>query len=72
MENPAWLTPAVEYYGDLKELPDLTPAQRQQHFIVPALNLNLLPRLELNLGVGIGLTRASNGTFVKSIIGWEF
>lgn len=67
-----WLTPAVEYYGELKELEDLGRVQRQQHFIVPALNLNLLPRLELNLGVGIGLTRNSNGTFVKSIIGWEF
>ncbi|MGO9267422.1 MAG: hypothetical protein ACLQBA_21510 [Candidatus Binataceae bacterium] len=68
-----WLTPAVEYYGDmgaaLEELPGI---KDQQHFIVPTLNFNLLPQLELNMGVGFGLTRASNGTFIKSIIGWEF
>jgi hypothetical protein len=26
----------------------------------------------LNVGVGIGLTHASNGTFVKGIVGWTF
>jgi hypothetical protein len=67
-----WLTPAVEYYGDIGALERLPGVQHQQHFIVPALNLPLVPRLELNLGVGIGLTRASNGTFIKSIVGWEF
>jgi hypothetical protein len=44
----------------------------QQHYIVPALNFYLLPQLELNLGVGIGLTAASNGIFLKSIVGWTF
>jgi hypothetical protein len=67
-----WLSPALEYYGDMGALEHLPAVQSQQHFIVPALNLPLLPRLELNLGVGIGLTRASNGTFLKSIVGWQF
>jgi hypothetical protein len=67
-----WLSPAVEYYGDLGPIRSLPGVQHQQHFIVPALNFDLLPQMELNLGVGIGLTRASNGTFVKSIIGWSF
>jgi hypothetical protein len=68
-----WVTPAIEYYGDLgASLEELPAVQDQQHFIVPALNFNLLPRLELNVGVGFGITRASNGTFVKSIIGWAF
>jgi hypothetical protein len=31
-----------------------------------------MPKLELNLGVGFGLTRASNGVFLKSIVGWSF
>ena len=67
-----WLSPAVEYYGDMGALSHLPGIERQQHFIVPALNFNLIDRMELNLGVGFGLTRASNGTFVKSIVGWTF
>ena len=67
-----WLSPAVEYYGDMGALSGLPGVQSQQHFIVPALNFDLLGQLEMNLGVGIGLTRASNGTFVKSILGWTF
>ncbi|HYL58222.1 MAG TPA: hypothetical protein VEU51_05085 [Candidatus Acidoferrales bacterium] len=67
-----WITPAVEYYGDVGPLQVIPGAQRQQHFIVPAANLHLLPQLELNLGVGIGLTRTSNGLFLKSIVGWTF
>jgi len=50
----------------------LEKVQDQQHFIMPALNFHFLPQLELNLGVGIGVTRASNGIFLKSIVGWEF
>ncbi|HZP45509.1 MAG TPA: hypothetical protein VFB15_07655 [Candidatus Binataceae bacterium] len=67
-----WLDPGVEYYGDMSQITHLPAVEAQQHFIVPALNFDLLPRLELNLGVGFGLTRASNGTFIKSIVGWQF
>ena len=68
-----WLTPAVEYYGDLgASLTDLPSIRNQQHFIVPTLNFNFLPQLELNAGAGFGLTRASNGTFLKAIVGWDF
>jgi hypothetical protein len=68
----AWLEPGLEYYGDLGPLAEMPSVQQQQHFIVPALNFLLIPRLELNLGVGVGLTRASNGLFLKSIVGWTF
>jgi hypothetical protein len=67
-----WLSPAVEYYGDMGSIQPLAKVQEQQHFIVPALNFDFLPQLELNLGVGIGVTRASNGIFLKSIVGWTF
>jgi hypothetical protein len=68
----SWLSPAVEYYGDIGALEAVPGVQEQQHFIVPAVNLDLDPRLEINLGVGFGLTRASNGVFLKSIFGWTF
>ncbi len=67
-----WLSPAVEYYGDMGAIEQLPALQSQQHFIVPAVNLDLDPRLEINLGVGFGLTRASNGVIIKSIFGWTF
>jgi hypothetical protein len=67
-----WMTPAVEYYSDLGPIESLPSVQNQQHFVVPAINLNLAEDLELNFGVGVGLTRASNGVFVKSIVGWTF
>jgi hypothetical protein len=52
-----WLSPAVEYYGDMGAVSDLPGVKHQ---------------LELNLGVGFGLTDASNATFVKTIVGWTF
>jgi hypothetical protein len=67
-----WLAPALEYYGDMGAIAHFPKMQDQQHFLVPTLNFFLLPRLELNAGVGFGLTRASNGTFLKAIIGWDF
>jgi hypothetical protein len=68
----SWVSPAIEYYGDMGALAHLPDVQYQQHFLVPAVNLELDPRLEINLGVGFGLTRASNGVFLKSILGWTF
>jgi hypothetical protein len=67
-----WVTPALEYYGDMGALEAMPGVQKQQHFVVPAANLNIIDRLELNFGVGFGLTRASNGVFLKSIVGCEF
>jgi hypothetical protein len=67
-----WVAPGVEYYGDMGPVSNIPSVQRQQHFIVPALNFDFIPQLELNLGVGVGLTRTSNGLFLKSIIGWDF
>jgi hypothetical protein len=67
-----WLTPALEYYGDLGALRHFPACQHQQHFLVPTLILDLLPPLEINFGVGVGLTQASSGIFLKSIIGWTF
>jgi hypothetical protein len=67
-----WVAPALEYYGDMGSIQPLAKVQEQQHFVVPTLNFYLIPQLELNLGVGIGVTRASNGVFLKSIVGWTF
>jgi hypothetical protein len=67
-----WLQPRLEYWGDTGPLSPLASLPEQQHFIAPGFNLMLTPPLEINFGVGIGMTRASNGVFVKSTIGWQF
>jgi hypothetical protein len=67
-----WVSPALEYYGDMGPVQPLEKIQEQQHFIVPALSFYFIPQLELNLGVGLGVTRASDGVFLKSIVGWTF
>ena len=67
-----WFVPAIEYYGDMGPIQPLPSLQAQQHFIVPAVNFDFMPQLELNFGVGVGLTRASDGVFIKSIVGWTF
>ena len=67
-----WLSPALEYYGDLGPLSDLPGAPHQQHFLVPAVNLEFADHGALNLGVGFGLTQASDATLLKAIVGWTF
>ena len=37
-----WLSPAVEYYGDMGSIQPLAKVQEQQHFIVPALNFDFI------------------------------
>jgi hypothetical protein len=32
----------------------------------------LIPQRELNFGVGVNITRASNGVILKSIVAWTF
>jgi hypothetical protein len=67
-----WLAPAIEYYGDMGPIAYLPKIQEQQHFLVPTINLFIVPQMEVNAGVGFGLTRASNGVFLKAILGWDF
>ena len=71
-ELNAWVSPAIEYYADMGPIQPLPSLHDQQHFVVPASNFDLLPQLELNFGVGVGLTNASEGVFIKSIVGWTF
>ncbi len=41
-----WLSPAVEYYGDMGAIRSLPGVQNQQQFIVPTLNFDFIPQLE--------------------------
>ncbi len=63
------VTPGIEYYGDLGPLSGFVPWREQQQMITPALNLNLAPDWEFNLGLVYSLTPASDRTLLKMIVG---
>jgi hypothetical protein len=67
-----WLEPALEYYGELGALAHMPNIADQQQFLVPAVNLYLVPQLEFNFGYGVGLTSEWRGRFFKGTVGWLF
>jgi hypothetical protein len=62
---------AVEYYGSFGPVTRFDPSAEQQQQIFPSLNLDLGPDWEFNFGVGAGLTRATDGLIVKTIVGYR-
>ncbi len=69
------VTPTVgiglEYYGSLGYIRRLDPASNQQHQLFPVLDLDFSPNWEFDLGVGIGLTRATDRAIIKLIVGYR-
>jgi hypothetical protein len=66
------VTAGVEYYASLGSVMDLDTFGNQEHYIFPALDLNLSPKWEFNFGVGFGLTHSSDHLIVKLILGRRF
>ena len=66
------VTGGVEYYGSYGELGNFDTLHNQQQQIFTALDLNVSPKWEINLGVGIGPTSATDRWMVKTIIGRRF
>jgi hypothetical protein len=62
----------VEYYGATGPLDRLDPPREQQHLLFAVLDLDLGENWELNLGVGPGLTPATDALILKSIVGYRF
>ena len=62
----------LEYYGDIGRISHIDPPRKQQHLIFPVLDIDLGPRWEFNLGVGVGLTPATDRLIVKAILGYRF
>jgi hypothetical protein len=62
----------LEYYGNLGPLAGLLPWREEEHYLYEVVNLLSVPGLELNAGVGEGLTAASNAFVVKAIVGYTW
>ena len=66
------VTAGLEYYGGLGPVTAFESVTQQQHLLVPALDLNLGPRWEVNVGVGVGLTPSTDRFLLKLILGYRF
>ena len=63
---------ALEYYGDYGSITNVDRLRDQQQMVFPAVNLNVSPKWELNFGVGLGPTAATDRWIVKAIVGRRF
>lgn len=62
----------IEYYADYGSITHMYSLHNQQQQIFPAIDLNVSPKWEINFGVGIGPTAATDHWIVKGIIGRRF
>ena len=65
------VTAALEYYGSLGPVTGFDPVADQQHQLFAAVDLNVAPRWEINLGVGRGFTSSTDRLIVKTIFGYR-
>ena len=63
----------LEYYADLGPIAGPSPLSAQEHYLYEVVDLLAVKHVELNAGVGEGLTSGSNGFVAKLILGytWE-
>jgi hypothetical protein len=62
----------VEYYADYGRLGSFDALHEQQQQIFAVTDLNVSPKWEINFGVGVGPTAATDHLIVKGIIGRRF
>jgi hypothetical protein len=61
-----------EYYATLGPLSAILPWRDEEQQLFEVVDVLSIEHLELNLGVGEGLTQASEGVVMKAIVGYEF
>jgi hypothetical protein len=66
------ITAGLEYYAALGPISTFDPLAQQQQQFLPAVDLNLSPKLEVNFGVGVGATRSTDHLLLKLILGYRF
>jgi hypothetical protein len=62
----------LEYYSSLGPIAHLASLSEEEQYIFEVLNLLAVPHLEVNAGLGAGLTHASNPLVFKTIVGYAF
>lgn len=67
-----WLRAGIEGYGTLGAISDFQPWDLQEHYLIPVVKTRIGGRASLDVGVGVGLTRASDDLLAKTILGYDF
>ncbi len=62
----------VEYYSDYGAIGDFAPLHNQQQQVFAVVDLDVSPLWEINLGVGVGATAATDHLIMKLILGRRF
>jgi hypothetical protein len=62
----------LEYYADYGRLGSFDTLHNQQQQIFAVTDLNVSPKWEINIGVGVGPTAATDHLIVKAILGRRF
>jgi hypothetical protein len=62
----------LEYYGSVGPMTGFDAVSQQQQQIFPAIDLNIAPQWEINFGLGVGLTGATDHLIAKMILGYRF
>jgi hypothetical protein len=61
-----------EYYGSIGPIASPSPAREQVHYLFEVVDVIAVEHVELNVGLGEGLTPVSAGLVLKAIVGYEF
>ena len=59
----------IEWYADYGAIRNISPVHEQQQQVFAVADLNVSPVWEINFGVGIGATSATDHLIVKAIVG---
>ncbi len=62
----------LEYYADYGPIGNIPPLHYQQQQFFAAVDLNVSPVWEINIGVGVGATAATDHLILKAILGRRF
>jgi hypothetical protein len=62
----------IEYYANYGPLDNFLPLHSQQQQVFAVIDLNVSPLWEINIGVGVGATAATDHFIIKCILGRRF
>jgi hypothetical protein len=66
------ISAGLEYYGGLGPVTGFAPLREQSQQFIPVIDVDFGPNWEFNLGVGWGVTQATDRLLVKMILGRRF